>query len=99
LAAHTAVLFIKFPIISKMNLFFIFFAVLVIIIMTLFEDQDLIGFRFVAKAPHFILQIILIFAIFGLKLYFKYLLRQWVKSIGKWDNYNHYVEGDSFRIV
>lgn len=35
---------------------------------------------------------LLIISLFALKLYLKYLVRQWVKTIGKWDNFNHYVE-------
>jgi len=50
---HTAVLFVKFPIISKMNVVFIILAVLIILLLSLFEDQDLIGYNFLKSVPHF----------------------------------------------
>ena len=61
--------------------------------MTVFyEDPDLIGCQTLVNSPQMFLQIILLVAFQNFKLLFKWIVRYHIPALGRWDDYNLYVE-------
>ena len=75
-----------------MNIYFLMLSLIITFVVTFFEDPDLIGINYLRICPAFALYLFLVISLLTLKVYFKFLLRQIHKKVGKWDNFNNYVE-------
>ena len=91
LAAHTIVNFVKFPLVTTQNLLYISLATFLLVSSLLLDDPDLIGFKTVRLAPQFLFDCAFLGLVFGLKLAFRLLIREWVPETRKFDVYNLFV--------
>jgi len=91
LILHSTLGFIKMPVVSRVNSYFLGIHFVLTILISLFQDSYLIyGQELHQKVPY--LQLFLLITFFGLKFCAKQGIRHFFKPIARWDNFNAYIK-------